>query len=133
MHYCLATPDGIKALAANGIKGLLGLFGDDDAPVTSYSLDEEKAKMLRDGGIYNDGEMSYAGIDIVLNCYSREENAEKLMCLLRRKNIKVMIHEQFFYEDYPYYQADFREKLRDVFKMLVSEGYNSVFFEKMIG
>lgn len=40
-----------------------------------------------------------------------------------------MIHEQYFYPNYPGYQPDFEEKLSAVFDMLTSQGYTSVFFE----
>jgi len=132
VHYCVATPEGIKALSDNGIKGLLGLFGDGNSPMTSYGLDEEKAELLRNGGIYRDVNMAYAGIDIVLNCHSKAENLFLLDKLIGRKNIKVMIHEQFFYKDYPDYQWDFEEKLRSVFDVLTETGYKSVFFEDLI-
>ena len=36
IHYCKTTLDGLNALKKCGIKGLLGLYGDEEDPQTSY-------------------------------------------------------------------------------------------------
>lgn len=128
IHYCLATDDGLKALENNKVKGLLGLFDGG----TSYGICEEDANKLRDGKIIKRGKMSYAPIDIVLNNFSKEEILTKLQKLNGRKNINVMIHEQYFYSDYVRYQPDFEEKLKATFSFLVSNGYKSSFLEDLI-
>ena len=38
-----------------------------------------------------------------------------------------MIHEQYFYEDYAQYQADFRKKLEQAFEFLIEKGFVSCF------
>jgi hypothetical protein len=43
-----------------------------------------------------------------------------------------MIHEQYFYPDYEYYQSDFKEKIEIAVKFLTANGYESVFFEELI-
>lgn len=132
LHYCLATRDGLNALADNGVKGLLGLFGDKANPESSYCIGFDDAKFIRDGGIYNDGSISYAGIDVILNCFSSDDNIARLQTLLGRDNIKIMIHEQFFYPDYINYQPDFESKLTKAISLLTQNGYKSVFFEDLI-
>ena len=76
--------------------------------------------------------IGYAGIDIVLNSYTKAEILEKLSALKGRNFIKVMIHEQYFYPDYPLYQEDFEEKLNATFAFLTESGFESVFFEENI-
>jgi len=76
--------------------------------------------------------MAYAGIDIVLNLYSPEEIRAKLDALIGREFVKVMIHEQYFYSDYPAYQPQFEQKLEDTFILLKENGYESIFFEECI-
>ena len=46
--------------------------------------------------------------------------------------VSVMIHEQYFYPDYPRYQKDFAEKISAAFEFLVKNGFRSVFFEDII-
>ena len=132
VHYCLTTADGLQALKDNGVRGLLGLFGTEAQPQVSYSVSEEEAGKIRSGGIVTKEDMSFAPIDIVLNSYKTEENLQRLDGLMHREQIWVMIHEQYFYADYPAYQPEFEEKLHAVFTRLTEQGYVSAFFEELI-
>ena len=132
VHYCMATKEGLNALIDNDLVGLLGLFGSAEEPGTSYSIDEANAKSIRNGEIVKLGKIYFAGIDIILNCYSKQEILKRLDNLTARNNIKVMIHEQYFYKDYTYYQPDFEEKLFSTFEFLTNHGYVSSFYEDVI-
>ena len=132
IHYCLLTEDGLKAMVDNRVLGLLGLFGDKEAPRTSYGVEESKAEKIRGGEILKIGEISFAAIDIVLNKFSTEKILKRLDQMNGRSGIRVMIHEQYFYEDYCRYQPDFEEKLRSTFAYLCERGYQSGFYENLI-
>ena len=129
IHYCMLTEEGIKALKDNGIIALLGLYGEGRI---SYQNSAEELELLRGGELVLDDEMGYSSIDVVINAHSKEENLQKLNELLSRDFIKVMIHEQYFYEDYKNYQADFSEKLDVVFSFLTEKGYRSIFLEEQL-
>ncbi len=132
VHCCETTGEGVKALRDNHVRGLLGLFGSREHPRTSYSLDGESAEILRGGHIlYRDG-MAYAPIDMVINCFSMSQIPRTLAAHLSQSTVRVMIHEQYFYEDYVRYQPDFEDKLTAVFELLTSHGYESCFFEEWI-
>lgn len=132
VHYCLTTKEGARAVADNGVLGLLGLYGTDLSPETSYSVDMDSAAQIRSGNIVKVDGVSHAAIDVVLNCFSKEENLSKISRIIGREGIRVMIHEQYFYPDYKAYQPDFEEKLDAVFTQLTSNGYESKFFEESI-
>ena len=132
VHYCLTTDEGRRALEDCNIKGLLGLYGTDEKPETSYSVDYERASEIRSGNIVKVGDISHAAIDLVLNCFSLEDNLRRLSALTGREGIRVMIHEQYFYPDYKAYQPDFEEKLFAAFSFLTEKGYESRFFEELI-
>lgn len=132
VHYCLLTEGGVRAMEERGTQGLLGLYGNAKKPRLSYQTGEACGIRIREGETVTDGVIAYAGIDIVLNLYSKDENLALLSQFYGRSLIKVMIHEQYFYPDYPYYQADFEEKLDAVFAALRREGYASTFFEKIL-
>lgn len=132
IHFCLATEGGIKALSDNKIIGLLGLFGTNEKPRSSYTINEENAKVIRLGNGVKLGEITYKGIDIVLNSFSKEEILSQLEDLKNRNHINVMIHEQYFYKDYHLYQEDFEEKLAETFLFLTKNGFSSKFFEEII-
>lgn len=132
IHYCLITKEGLQALSDQKIEGLLGLFGDQENPRTSYGIEEREAERIREGEIQKIGEISFSAIDIVLNRFSKESILEQLENLLGRNCINVMIHEQYYYSDYKRYQPDFEGKLRTTFSFLNDHGYKSSFFEDLI-
>ena len=63
---------------------------------------------------------------------SPEEIKEILSGLLERKTVKVMIHEQYFYKDYERYIPDFEDRIEAAFRILIENGYKSIFFENML-
>ena len=132
VHYCRTTKEGLKALADQGVMGLLGLFGDEESPRTSYEISEENAAKIRKGEVLSIDSVSFASIDVILNSFSKEVILEKLKKLSDRETVRVMIHEQYFYPDYRRYQPDFEEKLRAAFGFLQGEGYQSRFFEETL-
>ena len=132
IHYCQLTDAGIKAMADNGVKGLLGLFGTNEHPMVSYNLSESDAENVRNGAIISIGSISYAPIDMIVNSVRIEKIEDLLNELTLRDSIRVMIHEQYFYKDYPFYQPDFEKKLETVFNILSNHGYKSYFFEELI-
>jgi hypothetical protein len=132
IHCCLVTDDGLKALEENRVAGLLGLFGADEKPRTSYGIEESKAEQIRNGDIVKIGRTCFGSIDIVLNCFSTEEILTQLERMNQRNDIRVMIHEQYYYMDYPHYQPEFEEKLRSTFSFLSERGYQSSFYENLI-
>lgn len=132
VHYCQTTNEGLNALKDNGVAGLLGLFGNDAYPQTSYSLPDSDASKIRSGAVVRRSGIAFAGIDIVLNLYDTERIIALLQELSDRKSIKVMIHEQYFYPDYPAYQSDFEQKLNSAFAFLTAHGYTSKFLEDLV-
>lgn len=129
VHCCRATADGIRALNDNGVKGLLGLYGTDEKPRSSYQTAEREAAIIRAGDSVYESGIAYAGIDIVLNTVTKEEILSRLDRLCDRKLIKIMIHEQYFYDFYHAYQPDFEEKITAAIEFLNKRGYESAFFE----
>lgn len=132
VHYCQTLPEGTRALADNGVTGLLGLFGTIEKPGTSYSLDTPTGDAIRNGNIVTRDGMAYAAIDMIVNSVKLENILPTLSPLLSRETLRVMIHEQYFYADYKAYQPDFEKKLVTVFDCLMKNGYESRFFEDMI-
>ena len=132
VHYCQTTNDGLNALKDNGVKGLLGLYGTENEPTNSYNTDLDSADKIRKGEVVLSDGIYFSGIDIVLNCFSIEENLELLKPLLDRRVVKIMIHEQYFYKDYFLYQSDFKQKLEKAFSCLIESGFKSCFYEEIL-
>jgi hypothetical protein len=132
VHYCRTTEEGRRALSELGILGLLGLFGTEDNPRSSYSLSEVLAERARRGETVDCDGVKYASIDLILNNLDIEKIPTALDSLAARECVRIMIHEQYFYPDYPRYQPNFEEKLELAFRLLSERGYKSAFFEDII-
>ena len=127
IHCCQTTKEETRALSDCGVWGLLGLYGEKD-----YSCTEEQAQKARVGEIVYGDNMAFARIDVILNKFEPQENLEKLERIKDRKYVKIMIHEQYFYPDYPCYQPHFAKKLEQAFSFLQTNGFVSCFFEEII-
>ena len=132
IHYCNVTKEGLSALLACGVQGLLGLYGTIDNPKKSYQTSELENFALRNGKFVLSSGITYANIDIVLNEFEIEDILSKLETLSDRSIIKIMIHEQYFYNDYFRYQRNFQEKLEQTFSFLVKKGFRFQFFEDLL-
>ncbi|MBQ9973920.1 MAG: hypothetical protein IJP02_03055 [Oscillospiraceae bacterium] len=132
VHCCRTTPEGLRALQDNGVTGLLGLYGTEAEPRTSYRMDEALAARLRSGQPVRQGGISFAPIDLIVNLVRQDGLADALAPLLGRESLHIMVHEQYFYPDYRAYHPDFEQKLALVFDILAAHGYQNRFFEQMI-
>lgn len=132
IHYCKATEHGLRALKDSGVCGLLGLFGTEEKPQSSYSLKEDACTRIRKGESVHAGGMDFYPIDLVMNLYGKDELLKRLSGLLHRDSLRIMIHEQYFYQDYPAYQPDFEEKIDRAFGLLTNNGFESRFLEELL-
>lgn len=132
IHYCRTTVAGRNALRDLEIKSLLGLFGTEEKPRTSYSLPGEFGAPLRTGETVSLEGVAYKAVDIIMNLFDREEILRQLEHLKDRSLVNVMIHEQYFYPDYVAYQPDFEEKIAAAFSFLQEHGFESDFMENCV-
>ena len=132
IHYCSTTHEGLRAMKDLQTEGLLGLFGTTASPCTSYSVPENMGDAIRAGQVVEYQGVKIASIDMVINDTKMENIIPDLQVLQDHDQIRVMIHEQYFYEDYPRYQSNFEEKLETVFTFLEDNDYQSRFFEEML-
>lgn len=132
IHYCRTTEDGLRAMKDLQTEGLLGLFGTMEAKRTSYSVPDCYGDTIRAGKVIDYQGVKIASIDMVINDVKEEKLIPDLEVLLDHDQIRVMIHEQYFYPDYPRYQENFERKLETVFHFLGRNGYASRFFEEML-
>ena len=133
IHYCRTTEDGLRAMKDLNTQGLLGLFGTEQEKRTSYSVPESCGDAIRAGEVIEYQGVKIASIDMVINTVKEEQLLSELEILREHNQLRVMIHEQYFYEDYPAYQENFEEKLKTVFSFMEANGYASRFFEEMLG
>jgi len=134
IHFCDTTKDGVLALYDAGIRGLAGIFGTGENPRDCYALKYEDYKVLYDKAYYFDADtkMYFFNINMVINKVAADDIEKYLSPYIGRDYIELMIHEQYYYKDYPWYQPDFEEKLEIAISYLQNNGYESVFIDEIL-
>ena len=133
LHYVACPKDGVLAMKDAGIKGLVGLYGTDEKPRIPYHLTEEISAYMRENCFYKDEEtdMAFMRNDIVLNEHKYEDIITELDKKIGNEFIEVMIHEQFYYPTYKWYQGRFEDKIKLAIEYLTDNGYQPTFFEEI--
>ena len=139
VHWGEVTKEGCNALKDFGFKGLVGYFIlPDGIPAVSYYLDPEKTAHLNGRDIWYDKEtgLSFIKIDMVINTFKKEEVIPLLEGITNNPHesgfIELMIHEQYFYQDYPSYQPDYEQKVWDAVKFVSDKGYKPAFLKEVL-
>lgn len=134
IHYVAATKDACRALEAQGVRGLIGMFYDlPGKEALRYYLTPEQAAQCRESGLWADPEtgLTFAKNDAVLNTLELEQILPALAGKTKRF-YHVMIHEQYFYPDYPAWQPDFAQKVELPLELFRQRGLKSCFLEEII-
>ena len=132
VHYCRNTADGLRALRDCGVEGLLGLFGSEESPRTSYEVPEELLPTIRHGEIAMFRDMAMGSLDVILNDFRPERAHALVEALLDREYAHIMTHEQHFYPDLSGHSYEFEPKTEDAVALLCANGFTPCFFEDMM-
>lgn len=131
IHWGEGNREVVRALRAMGYTALTGYFSRDEAnePLVSYYIESEMVDHIgaRDFWMDTDEDMIFGRIDSVLNIGSLEavlqEVREAAEDPHRGGFVSIMIHEQYFYQDYINYLADFEARVLESCKILANKGY----------
>ncbi|MBR2341425.1 MAG: hypothetical protein IKA72_03360 [Clostridia bacterium] len=132
IHFTRLTEGGLVALKNCGVQGLIGQYGTEEKPRSSYQNSLEEDAILRTGEIVESNGISYINLDVILDRFTIPEILEQLSALKDRKTIKILIHEQQFYTHHVKYQPEYKDKLKTAFEFLKNNGYESVYFEELL-
>jgi len=127
VHYCELSSDALRAACDAGLKGLVGLFNSDGCGYGRKGFDRKNVFEYD-----SDRDIYFFCNDMIINLFSCDSAKKHIASLEDKEFVEVMIHEQYFYEDYPYYQKDFKEKTELVIAELTKQGRNPVFLEELI-
>ena len=130
VHWGEANIEGVKALRTLGYKALTGYFtaGETKYPVAYYAP-SELIDYIYNRDFWRDTEtdMLFGRIDRVINLTTKERCLAAISNAIESPTrggfISIMIHEQYFYEDYRGYLADFEARVLDSCKLITDNGY----------
>jgi len=137
IHFAETTEEGTRALRSLGYRALEGDFVISSCPC-GYHYPEEMVRHIMTRDFYYDPEIdiSFCRTDIVLNGSTHEKNMEKMRELIANPTeggyMDILIHEQYYYEDYKYHKPDFAARVLDPCKLLWENGYKGEFISDVI-
>ncbi len=131
VHFAEAPDECIKALYDLGIRALLGDYSLDKKgkPQICYHATQEQFDTVRKYCFWKNPEtkMIMFPCDTVLNMYSMEKMVEEIEWFNStypdRSFMDLLIHEQYFYNDFSLYLPDYEQRLRTGIEWCLSHGY----------
>lgn len=128
VHFGEANEDGVRALRALGYRAMTGYFIPAKYPVAYYAPEALISHIHgRDFWYDTDVDVLFGRIDLVLNSNTPAENLQTLCEVMasptRGGFVSVMIHEQYFYEDYRNYLPDFEARVLEACELIAANGY----------
>ena len=139
VHFGEANIPCVRALRALGFRSLTGYFvlRPNGRPSVSYYAPVDLVKHVgaRDFWVDTEEDMIFGRIDRVLNIGPLEEILRDMTEITadphRGGFVSVMIHEQYFYEDYKRYLFDFEKRVLDTCRYLAEQGYTGAHITDM--
>ena len=131
LHFAVTNEDGIRALYDNGIRALLGdySFSKKGDIQLCYFATREQFDAVRFNCFWKNPatDMIMFPCDTVLNCYKPDGIRQELewfdASYPDRSFVDILIHEQYYYEDYRYYLPDYEERMRTGIEWCMARGY----------
>lgn len=139
LHFGDATVEGCRALRDCGYDVLLADFNPPPAhlPVGYYLTRDDQLLHLFDRFAWRDTKelITFIRCAIIVNCYKLEDIVPFLDQVARDPHrgafIDLLIHEQYFWEKFDFFQPDYREKMRTSVRWAVENGYEPAFLEEI--
>lgn len=140
IHYGEANPACVAALRDLGLKALTGYFeiGSTGVPLVAYYAPIPLTLHIGERDFWRDTEMgvTFGRIDRVTNIGTFESVMEDLHNIIAHPHrgglVSIMIHEQYFHQDYLGYLPDFEARVLEPAKLLFESGYEGSLIKEVI-
>lgn len=134
VHYGSGNFETVCALRAQGIRALAGYFilKVNGRPSVAYYTEPDLVKRVGERDFWYDrySDMLFARIDLVLNINPHAQNMAELPQIAAHAGrggfVSIMIHEQYFYDDYRNHRPDFAERVLGACRYLHEQGYRGM-------
>jgi hypothetical protein len=139
LHWSMARPDGLQALARRGVRCLSGYFRKDNGGWDiNYGIDDRRSEYLSRHDLLMDFETGiiFFRDAIVCNSVAPDQIAPTLDPLAagpeRRETINLLCHEQYFWPFYTDYEPDYAQRIETAIRWTTDHGYKPAFFHEGI-
>lgn len=135
VHWAECPKDALIALRDRGIERLIGLFWlTNGVCTTGYYLSPEQCAYCHSRDAWYDREtgLMFVSCDAVVNSLELDEIEphlnERESSPHTGEMIELLIHEQYFRQEWPYYCPTIQDKVRASLKWVTDRGYEPVFW-----
>lgn len=139
LHWGEVTVEGCRALRDCGYLCQVSDFNvDNELPPVSYYLDLEKRRHINKRTIWKDNkeDIIFFRSAIILDCHALEDIPtflDEFQADPHRSGfVDLLIHEQYFYQDYVNHKTDYWQKVLAVVKWAQSRGYEPAFLDECV-
>ena len=140
IHWGDTNPECVSALHDLGHKALTGCFEIDEEgePLVAYYAPISLTEHIGERDFWRDNElgMTFGRIDRITNIGTLDEVMADMVKIINHPNrggfVSIMIHEQYFYEDYANYLPDFTARVLEPAKLLCENGYKGCFINELL-
>ena len=141
LHYAETTEEGIRGLYDCGVRALLGDYSLSRAGNIQlcYQATKEEFETVRKFGFWKNPrtDMIMFSCDTVLNCMGPNEIEQELEWFSYmypdRSFMDILIHEQYFYEDYRCHLPDYEQRMRTGIEWCLKHGYTAGLVKDVLG
>jgi hypothetical protein len=137
VHWGTITRAAARALRAEGVRGLVGYFEQNDGmPSVCYYLPLAQARYLMGRDYWKDmqEDLLFVRHDMVINLFHLADIVPRLEQVAadphQAEIMELMIHEQYFYPDYVAYEPDYRQRVERAIEWVSRHGYKPVFYSE---
>ncbi len=136
IHWGECTPDGMRGMRNLGMKGVFGYFNlqENGETSVSYYYPTELVEHLHGRDFWMDTreDILCGKIDTVLNFYRNAKDAIAVLEAIKADYhiggcLEMMIHEQYFYEDFALYIPEYKNIILEACKWAKENGYKPYF------
>ena len=138
LHFGAANEEVVRAMREFGFKAMTGYFMHFSSAPVAYHAPYDLIEHIFDRDFWydSDNDMFFGRIDNVVNGSTNEKNmaaiAEIIESPTRGGFVSILMHEQYFYEDYSHHRPDFEARILDPARLLWEKGYKGRLISEVI-
>ena len=138
LHFGAANETVVQTMRELGYKALTGYFTPNSGHMVAYHAPKDLVEHIyeRDFWYDRDNDLFFGRIDTVINEGTNDSNlaeiAETIASPTRGGFVSILMHEQYFYEDYVRFRPDFAARILDPARLLWENGYQGRLISEVI-
>ena len=138
LHWGAANETVVKTMREMGYRAMTGYFMHFSSAPVAYHAPYELIEHIFDRDFWydSDNDMFFGRIDNVVNGSTNEKNMAEIAEIIKSPTrggfVSILMHEQYFYDDYSHHRTDFEARILDPSRLLWEKGYKGRLISEVI-